>query len=50
MTIPLIQVAMLSVRDVVSALVWGQLGPLLSTDTSCGGARVGVVKYGAPES
>jgi hypothetical protein len=44
----LIQPTTLSTRAVVSAEECGQLGPLLSTDTSRG--DVDIVKYGAPES
>ena len=49
-TMVLIHLVMVSARAVVSGLVCGQSGPLLSTETSCGAARLGVVKYGAPES
>ena len=45
-----IQLVMLSTRAVVSSEVCGQLGPLLSTDTSSGAEPDGVRQYGAPES
>lgn len=49
-TTVLIQLVLMSTRAVVSGVVWGQSGPLLSVETSNGTPPVGVVKYGAPES
>ena len=43
-TMVLIHAVMVSTRAVVSALVCGQSGPVLSVDTSSGGAPAGVVK------
>ena len=49
-TTVLIQLTIGSTRAVVSGVVCGQLGPVLSTDTSSGAPVEGRVKYGAPES
>jgi len=49
-TTVLIQLVLMSTRAVVSGVVWGQFGPLLSVETSNGTPPAGVVKYGAPES
>jgi hypothetical protein len=43
-TIVVIHLVMVSTRAVVSALVCGQSGPVLSVETSCGAAPTGVVK------
>src|SRR3954471_18793877 len=45
-----IQPAMLSVRALLSTAVCGQLGPLLTTETSTGRALPRSRKNGAPES
>ncbi len=42
MTTVLIQLVLLSTRAVVSGVVWGQFGPLLSVETSNGTPPVGV--------